>query len=61
MNPEEAIELTKKISGARTDIEKLNKAITDHPYGNSSVIYIITLQPTQTIALLYYHLKQLEI
>lgn len=34
MNPEETIEFAKKISDAHTDIEKLNKAIADHPYGN---------------------------
>lgn len=34
MNPEETIEFAKKISDARTDIEKLNKAIVDHPYGH---------------------------
>lgn len=34
MNPEEAVEFAKKISDARTDIEKLNKAIVDHPYGS---------------------------
>lgn len=34
MNPDEAVEFAKKISDARTDIEKLNKAIVDHPYGH---------------------------
>lgn len=34
MNPEEEIKFAKKISDAHTDIEKLNKAIADHPYGH---------------------------
>ena len=33
MNPNEIIELTKKINDAHSDIDKLNKTIAAHPYG----------------------------